>query len=389
MISPRNPMKNRVAFAGASTTGFTPRNTDRSQASFAAEACIDVLRMCGLRPEDVDGLCGSWPSANELQAILGLPEVTWFANPMIPFINHVAAAAAAVDAGLCEVALVWHAAYRQPWNTGSALKDPFRAAASGLPATLPSPDTVSNAVGYTAWASRYMHEFGATKEDFGLVAINDRSNAAANPVAALTAPLTMEDYLNARMIRWPLCMLDMDIAVDGADAFVITTAERAKDMPLPPVLINAVTLGMVAHNEEDQMDGLAHHGQHVVVDALKAKSDFWLDGTDVYFPYDGFSIIALSWIENVGYCGPGEAADFLREHWDSGTNSVRVNGRVPFNPHGGSLSEGATQGSGHVREAVHQLQGRAGARQVPDAKTALVTPGGFFFNAQGLSLVAS
>lgn len=387
MISARNPMKNKVAIAGAATTGLVATNTERTQTSLAAEACIEVLRRCGLDKGDVDGLCGSSPAAQHLQSTLGLPAVTWFANPAIPFINQVAAAAAAVHSGLCEVALTYHASYRLPWNTASSLKDPFRAANADLPSAIPSPDTVANAVGYTAWASRYMHEYGVPKEHFGLVAINDRSNAGRNPAAAIRTPLTMDDYLAARMVRWPLCMLDMDLAVDGADAFVITTAERAQDMALPPVLINAVTLGMVAHNEEEQTESLRHHGQQVVVEALRAKSDFWIDGADLYFPYDGFSIITLNWIENVGYCGPGEAGAFMREHWDDATNSVRVDGRVPFNPHGGSLSEGATQGSGHVREAVHQLQGLAGERQVEGARTALLTPGGFFFNAQGLTLV--
>lgn len=386
MISERNPMKNMVAFAGAATTGLIAKNTERSQASYAVEACIAVLRQCGLGPADVDGVCGSYPAAHRMQEMLGLESVTWFANPMIPFINHIAAATSAVAAGQCEVVLVYHGAYRLPWNTSASLRDPFRA--TGLPTAAPSPDTVAGSVGYTAWASRYMHEYGATKEDFGLLAINDRSNASRNPAAAMRDPITMDDYLAARTVRWPLCLLDMDVAVDGADAFVITTTERARDLALPPVMINAVTLGMAARNSEEQTDGLHHHGQHVVIEALRAKSDFWIDGADVYFPYDGFSIIALNWIENVGYCGPGEAGDFMRQHWDAATNSVRVNGRVPFNPHGGSLSEGATQGSGHIREAVHQLQGLAGERQVPGARTALLTPGGFFFNAQGLTLVA-
>jgi acetyl-CoA acetyltransferase len=381
-------MKNRVAFAAAATTGFTAKNTERSQASYAAEACIAALAACGLRREDVDGLCGSSPSAPEMQSILGLPEITWFANPMIPFINHIAAASAAVDAGLCEVALVYHGAYRLPWNTSASLRDPFRTTGSGLGAN-PGPDSVNGSVGYTAWASRYLHEYGVPREHLGLVAINDRANAGRNPIAAMREPLTIDDYLAARIVRWPLCLLDMDVAVDGGDAFVITTAERAADLALPPVLINAVTLGMTARNEEDQIEGLRHHGQQVVVEALRAKSDFWIDGADLYFPYDGFSIIALNWIENVGYCKPGEAGDFLREHWDAASNSVRIDGRVPINPHGGSLSEGATQGSGHVREAIHQLQGLAGERQVEGARTALLTPGGFFFNAQGLTLVTA
>jgi acetyl-CoA acetyltransferase len=231
-----------------------------------------------------------------------------------------------------------------------------------------------------------MHEYGTTSEDFGLVAINDRTNAGSNPAAAKRDPITMDDYLAARMIRWPLRILDMDVPVDGADAFIVTTTERARDMPLPPVLINAAVLGQVGHNEEDQTVSLRHHGQQVVVDTLKAKGDFWIDDIDVYFPYDGFTPITLNWIENAGWCKPGEAGAFLREHWDHDAGRAMINGRIPINPHGGSLSEGATQASGHVREAVHQLQGVAGERQVSDAQRALITAGGFFFNAQGLLL---
>jgi acetyl-CoA acetyltransferase len=174
--------------------------------------------------------------------------------------------------------------------------------------------------------------------------------------------------------------------VDGADAFIITTTERARDLPLPPVVIQAVALGMVDKNVEDQAVGLEHHGQQVTVRALKTKSDFWIDDCDVYFPYDGFTIITLNWIENAGWCGRGEAGAFLEQHWDAEHQRVLINGRIPVNPHGGSLSEGATQGSGHLREAVHQLQGVAGARQVADAQRAIVTAGGFFFNAQGVTL---
>jgi acetyl-CoA acetyltransferase len=374
-----------------------PRNSGRSQASLAAEACISVLRECGLTARDVDGLCGTFPSAAFMQATLGIPEVTWFANPFIPFGNHVAAAAAAVHSGLCEVVLAYHGAYRLPWNTLSSLKDPFRRSpAMAFGTGGPGPENINGALGYTAWASRYVHEHGVAREAFGRVAINDRTNACLNPAAAMREPMTMEDYLAARMIREPLCLLDMDVPVDGGDAFVITTAERARDLPLTPVLINAVALGMTDKNDEDQTPDLGHHGQQVVVEALKAKSDFWIEDCDVYFPYDGFTPITLAWIENTGWCKPGEAGDFLAQHWSDdidsagsqapGAGRVLVDGRIPFNPHGGALSEGGTQGSGHVREAIHQLQGLAGERQVADAQRAVLTLGGFFFNAQGVTL---
>jgi acetyl-CoA acetyltransferase len=385
----RNPMRDRVAIAAAATTGFQPRNTGRSQASYVAQACKAVLDQCGLTPRDVDGLCGSLPAAPAVQAMLGIPEVTWFANPMIPFGNHLAAAASAVYSGLCDVVLAYHGAYRMAWNTGSALKDPFRRGVPfGAGAAIP-PESVTGSVGYTAWASRYIYEFGVPRESLGYVAINGRTNALANPAAAMRAPLTMEDYLSARMIRSPLCLFDMDVPVDGGDAFVITTAERARDLRLPPVLVNAIVLGMTDKNVEDQAVSLRQHGQQVTIEALRAKSDFWIDDIDVYFPYDGFTVIALNWFENAGFCGPGEAGAFIEDNWvpgDDGTGRILIKGRVPVNTHGGSLSEGGTQGTGHLREAVHQLQGLATGRQMPGAQRALLTIGGFFFNAEGITL---
>jgi acetyl-CoA acetyltransferase len=382
-----NPLKDAVAIAGAATTGFVPHNTDRSRDSYVAAACIAVLRQCGLRAGDVDGICGSSPGAPTVQAILGIPEITWFANPLIPFGNQLMAAASAVHSGLCEVALVYHGSYREPWNTASSLRDPFRRGPGGTPpGAPPPPETIAASVGYTAWASRYIHEFAMPRQTLGLVALNARRNAMDNPAAAMRTPLTMDDYLSARMIRWPLCLLDMDVPVDGADAFVVTSTERARDMPLPPVLIHALSAGMTRYNNEDQTPDLRHHGQQVMVNALRPRSDFWVDDTDVYFPYDGFSIIALNWFENVGWCAPGEAGAYLRSQWDDKAGRFLLGGRVPVNPHGGALSEGATQGSGHVREAVHQLQGLAGDRQVSGARRAMLTLGGFFFNAQGVLL---
>ncbi len=387
MTDARNPMKDQVAIAAATTTGFTAANTAHSQTALAARACIDAIRVAGLSADDIDGLCGSWPSAEVLQSALGLPRLTWSGNPVIPMVDHIATAAAAVYAGLCTTALVYHAAYRAVWNTGSALKDPFRRLASpGLNDPPPRPETMASSVGYSGWAARYLHEFGLDREDFAVVALSARAWAADNPAAAKREPLTLEDYRNARIVRWPLGLYDMDVAVDGADAFIVTTAERARDLALPPILIHAAVLGQASPTEEDQTVDLRHHGQQVVVDTLKAKGDFWIDDIDVYFPYDGFTPITCNWVENAGWCGYGEAPAFLRSHRQSGGDRILINGRIPVNPHGGSLSEGATQGSGHIREAVHQLQGVAGVRQTPGAARALITAGGFFFNAQGLLL---
>ena len=113
-----------------------------------------------------------------------------------------------------------------------------------------------------------------------------------------------------------------------------------------------------------------------MVETLKARSDVWLSDVDVFFPYDGFSIITLGWIENFGWCKPGGAGRFLEEHWDEDSGRVMIDGRIPINPHGGSLSEGATRGSGHLREAVVQLRGEAEERQVAGARSALIVATG-------------
>jgi acetyl-CoA acetyltransferase len=196
----------------------------------------------------------------------------------------------------------------------------------------------------------------------------------------------MEEYLGARMIREPLNMLDMDVPVDGADAIVVTTADRARDLPHVPVLIHAATLGRTQHPYADQLASYTDSGKEVVADALWAKSEIQLDGIDIFFPYDGFSNIGVSWFEAIGYCKAGEAADYLAAQWDADEHRLRLGGRVLVNTHGGSLSEGGTQGAGHVRESIEQLRGTAGERTVAGARTALVTPGGFLWNAAGLVL---
>jgi acetyl-CoA acetyltransferase len=239
--------------------------------------------------------------------------------------------------------------------------------------------------GYAAWAARYLHEYGCDRDDFGLVAVNSRSNAEDNDHAVFRTPLTMEKYRQAPMIMAPFSLLDMDVPVDGAHAFVLTAATEAASLVERPVLVHAATMGGI-DRQLDQTAGLTQHGQHVVVAALRARSDLWLGDFDVVYPYDGFSWLTLMWLEALGWCGPGEAAKFLRSHWDDATNRVLIGGRVPVNTHGGSLSEGATQGSGHLHEAVVQLQGRAGRRQVEGASTALVVPGGIFHNPHGFVL---
>ncbi len=399
-MSARYSAKDRTAIVGVGLSPYSRDRGETTELSMVLEAAVAAIRDAGLTARDIDGVVGGGlltGGVDPTQVVAGLGlDVTYWSKTPPPIMNHLTAAVNAVHAGSAEAVLVYHAAYRIGSNSRSAAGDPFRRRALlGLPDgraqlgeghTEGEPWGMFGGTGYAAWAARYLAQYGGTREDFGLVALNDRSNAADNPNAVMKTPLTMEDYLSARMVREPLGLLDMDLPIDGADAFVVTTAERARDLPHPPALVHAATMGMARHPEEHLTLDFEHNGQAIAAADLRAKSDVWWEEADVLFPYDGFSVITLRCFEAYGFCGPGEAGDYLRSHWDKERARVLIDGRVPVNPHGGSLSEGGSQGAGHVREAVLQLRGSAGPRQVPDARVAFLMPGGFFFNAQGLVL---
>lgn len=390
-----NALQDQIAIVGVGSTGYT-RENGRTARSYAAQAAVAAIRDAGLGKDDIDGVVssagvGSWmivpPGATEMVATLRLPEVTWFAdgNPVI--VSPLIDAMNAIHAGLCDTVLVYHYNYRSPFNSGKAATDPFRRSLRPYDA-LP-PENARNAAAYAAWASRYLAENAVERRHLGMVAINSRTNAADNPLAAISAPLSPEDYLGGRMVREPLGVFDMDLPVDGADAFVLTSTERARDLPHTPILMHTAVQGLVeTASDEEQLASLSRHGQDVVVRQLWDRSRRRLDDVDVAYLYDGFTFITLSWLEKLGWCKPGQAGAFLEQHWDPAQNRLLIDGRVPVNPQGGMLSEGGTQGAGFVRDAVHQLRGDAGARQVPAARTALLAIGGFFYNSQAAVLVS-
>ncbi|MCU1461697.1 MAG: acetyl-CoA acetyltransferase [Acidimicrobiales bacterium] len=381
------PIKDRVAIAGLGSTPFS-RDAGRAAGAMVLDACVGAVRDAGLTASDIDGLCGSnVVPARYVQGALGIPECTWHANLTIPFQHQIIESMNAIHAGMCSTVLAYHGVYRASGTSRAASADPFRARYGAGPNVLfQTPDTFEGAVGHSPWARRYLDKYGVGREVFGKVAINNRSNAVLNERAAMRQPLTMEDYLSARLVREPLTLYDMDLPVDGADAFIITSAERARDLPHRPVLIHAAALGQNDRPFSAQMLDVDCTGQQIAIRQLWRHSDVRLGDVDVFFPYDGFSIITVRWFETAGYCDDGEANAFFDAHWETSTDRILIDGRVAVNTHGGSMSEGATQGSGHFREAAAQLRGEAGVRQVPNAKHALVTPGGFFFNAGAVML---
>jgi acetyl-CoA acetyltransferase len=392
----RSPARDQVAIVGLGRSPYSRTRNDRSPGALVAEAGVAALRDAGLDASDVDGLAGSMVSTQWMQAALGIPAVTWFANSPMVIGNQLVAAVAAVDSGMCETALVYHHAYRMPYTSRAASREQMRRRANtglaepsswwGTGHVDVGPNSMVLTPAYAAWADHYLTTYGYGRETLGRIAINSRTNAGLNPNAVYREPLTMDEYLAGRMVRDPLTVYDMDVPVDGADAFVVTTTERARDLRHETVLIHSATLGHTDFGSEEQLRDLDHSGQAVVGPRLWEKSELTLDDVDVFYPYEGFSNIAVTWFEFVGYCGRGEGGAFVEEHWDDEQQRIMIDGRIPVNSNGGSLSEGGTQVAAHLHEACLQLRGDAGPRQAGDASVALVVPGGYYFNSQGVLL---
>jgi acetyl-CoA acetyltransferase len=220
-------------------------------------------------------------------------------------------------------------------------------------------------------ANQYFHRYGATREMLGWIAINGRTNAARNPAAIYRDPMTMDDYLGARPISSPFGLYDCDVPCDGSIAVVVSDASTAADRPKPAVRIEAVGTQILERVSWDQ--GTITHEPQVLGQSahLWTRTSLRPDDVDLALVYDGFTFNAISWLEGLGFCGFGEASD-----WLDGGRRIALDGQIPVNPHGGQLSEGRTHGFGFVYEAVTQLRHEAGDRQVAGARTAVVTSGG-------------
>ena len=208
-------------------------------------------------------------------------------------------------------------------------------------------------------ANQYLHRYGAPREMLGLIALNGRANAARNPAAIYRDPMTMDDYLSARPITTPFGLYDCDVPCDGSVAIVVSDASVAGDLPRPAVRIEAVGTQIIERISWDQ--GTITHEPQVLGQAahLWTRSGLGPADVDVALLYDGFTFNAISWLEALGFCGLGEASD-----WLDGGRRIALDGELPLNPHGGQLSEGRLHGFGFLYEAVLQLRGDAGERQV-------------------------
>jgi acetyl-CoA acetyltransferase len=368
-------IRDRTAIVGIGTTEYV-RDIGRSELETALEAIHMALNEAGLAARDVDAIFkietpGEDPNSElEIARNLGAGALRCWGGfgygggaACAPVVH----AAMAVATGMASVAVAIRARNRgsggRPWaRTGGRL--------GGLYAFEAPYGLVSPVQQIALMARRYMHEFGATAEDFARVAVIQRENATRNPRAFFREPITVEDVLNSRMIAEPLHLLDCSLETDGACAVLVTRTERARDLKQPPVLISGVAQGMPPRHY--MMNGLLYQHDPFDLPSKHAARDVYCSAgigpgdIDVALFYDVFSPMVLWQLEAYGFCKPGEAAAFVREGRASWPD-----GDLPLNTHGGSLSEAYVHGFNHILEGVRQVRGTS-TSQTKDAEVALV-----------------
>jgi len=287
-------------------------------------------------------------------------------------IGAITQAMLAVAAGLCRHVLcirtVWEASHAALARSGRWAPAGGRATDMG---EFRLPYGAASAAQWIALnASHYLHRYKVRREVLGHIAITAREGVQRNPEAIYRDPMTMDDYLSARMISSPFGLYDCDVPCDGAVAVVVSAVDTVADRPTPPVFVEAVGTQILERLSWDQ-DTLTHLPQSLGPSAhLWTRTELRPTDVDVALLYDGFTFNALSWLEGLGFRGLGEATDFIGDG-----STIKLGGALPLNPHGGQLSAGRLHGFGFVREAMLHLRGEAVGRQVEGARVAAVSAG--------------
>ncbi|MBA8958342.1 lipid-transfer protein [Rhodococcus opacus] len=374
-------LSGKAVIAGIGATDFS-KNSGRSELRLAAEAVTAALDDAGLTPVDVDGLTSFTMDTNTEAAVarsVGIPDLKFFSR--IHYGGGAACAtvqqaAMAVATGVADVVVAYRA-----FNERSGMR--FGQVNSGLVQQVNSsgtdnafsyPHGLSTPAAFVAMvAQRYMHEYGATSEDFGRVAVTDRKHAATNPNAFFYGkPITLEDHQNSRFIAEPLHLLDCCQESDGGIAIVVTSPERAKDLKQKPAVIAAAAQGsgsdqyIMTSYYRPELAGLPE--MELVGRQLWDQAGLGPQDMDLAVLYDHFTPYVLMQLEELGFCGRGEAKDFIAD------GAIDLDGSLPLNTHGGQLGEAYIHGMNGIAEGVRQIRGTS-VNQVSGVQNVLVTAG--------------
>ena len=346
---------------------FSPNKTEFQ---IMAESAKGALDDAGLQRTDVDGLFGASMSMG-LMGIVDLAEYLDLYPDYLDgtniggssFVAHVTHAAAAVNAGLCQVALVLYGSTAA--SNSMAIGTGGTGGSRNPDAAFSAPYGMTTVGSYATYANLHMDTYGTTSEQLAEIAVTMRQHASLNPLAKMRNPITVDDVLESRMISRPLHLLDCCIISDGGGAVVVTSLERARDLAKPPVQL----LGC---GEAVQHQGVGYSDILTIAAKQSGARAFEMAGVthsdiDLAMIYDSFTITVLATLENLGFCPAGEGGNFVSN------GGIALGGTLPVNPDGGGLSSNhpGMRGIFLVIEAVKQLRHECDARQVPKAELAL------------------
>jgi len=363
------------------------RPSAKSAMKLTVDACREAIQDAGLSRDDIDGIA-CWPGDNNngdafspvgpnaLIGTLGL-KVNWFGGgyegpgPLAGVING----AIAIAAGLCRHVLVFRtiteSTRRQFDKTATALTNKTVGRDTSFNWQWYTPFNVLSGINLMAmYAQRHMHEYGTTEEQLAQIALTCRANATLNAKAVFRKPMAMDDYLSSRYISTPLRLLDCDVHCDASTAIILSRKDAAADGKNPPIRIEAIGSALYQPWSWDQID-LTGMAARDAASMMWSRTDYKPADVGSAQLYDGFSVLALLWLEALGLCPKGQGGDFIQ-----GGQRIALNGELPVNTNGGQLSGGRTHGLGYVHEACTQLWGRAEKRQTKRHQVSVVSSGG-------------
>lgn len=380
-----------ITGVGRSAVG---RRLDRDPLSLAVDGVLAAIDDAGLTRADVDGVAAFVPDdgsvgVHELQEALGL-ELDWYVGTIggPSQLSAVWEACMAVRTGAARHVVAFHSSCEGTVRARRGRGGSLPGTARGMPARASGPQawwlpfgapSAANII--SMYAQRHFHEFGTTREQLGQIAVVQRENAGRNPDAIYRDPLSLDDYLAARMVSEPLCLFDCDVPMDFCSAVVVSSGDAVSGLRRRPVHVDAVSTSRRHLPTWEQTSDLTTMlALHDAGSGLWERTSLRPSDVDVAGIYDGFSFIALAWLEALGVCGRGEAGGFLE-----GGDRIRVGGELPINTEGGQLSAGRMHGWGYLPEVCRQLWGEAGERQVPGGpEVGLVAAGGGIIGAAAL-----
>ena len=376
------PLERRAVISGIGQSDVG-RRLGRTGLDLTLDACLAAVADAGLTRDDIDGLATypgmgtgtagfAGPTTPEVQDALRL-RLNWHdgGGEGPGQMRALIAACLAVGAGLARHVLVYRTV-TESTAQGEGGRQGIGGDGGGgggiprfsgfLQWTLPF-----GAVSAVNWialvAQARMHEFGLTREQLAQIALNGRRNAAVNPKAVYRDPLDLADYLGARMISTPLCLFDCDAPSDGSTALVVSHRDHAPDTPHPVCHVNAVGTALRGRPSWDQFDDVTTMAARDAGASMWERTELRPADVDVAQLYDGFSILAMVWLEALGFCGRGESGAFVEDGV-----TISRGGSLPVNTAGGQLSGGRLHGFGLIHEACVQLRGDGGERQVQTAR---------------------